>query len=193
LNYLRYKEYIISEKVNNYKYDNYYRYINLGGKDYILSVNDAFNKIRISSSTTEVNVVIFGIYSFAVIIIIIISTFFANQISQPIQRLTKATEAVGKGDLNIKIDHNERGELKELLDGFNLMTSALKQNQIELAEMERETAWKEMAKQVAHEIKNPLTPMKLALQQLIISYKDKSHDFDKLFRKSIANSFESNR
>lgn len=183
LNYLRYKEYIISEKVNNYQYDNYYRYINLGGKDYILSVNDAFNKIRISSSTTEVNVVIFGIYSFAVIIIIIISTFFANQISQPIQRLTKATEAVGKGDLNIKIDHNERGELKELLDGFNLMTSALKQNQIELAEMERETAWKEMAKQVAHEIKNPLTPMKLALQQLIISYKDKSHDFDKLFEK----------
>ncbi|HQJ47105.1 MAG TPA: ATP-binding protein, partial [Ignavibacteriaceae bacterium] len=46
-----------------------------------------------------------------------------------------------------------------------------------------EAAWKEMAKQVAHEIKNPLTPMKLALQQLIISYKDKSKDFDKLFEK----------
>jgi nitrogen fixation/metabolism regulation signal transduction histidine kinase len=63
------------------------------------------------------------------------------------------------------------------------MTSELKKNQIELAEMEREAAWKEMAKQVAHEIKNPLTPMKLALQQLIISYKDKSKDFDKLFEK----------
>jgi nitrogen fixation/metabolism regulation signal transduction histidine kinase len=49
--------------------------------------------------------------------------------------------------------------------------------------MEREAAWKEMAKQVAHEIKNPLTPMKLALQQLVISYKDKSKDFDKLFEK----------
>ncbi|MCK7520209.1 MAG: hypothetical protein MZV64_22210 [Ignavibacteriales bacterium] len=64
-----------------------------------------------------------------------------------------------------------------------MMTSELKKNQIELAEMEREAAWKEMAKQVAHEIKNPLTPMKLALQQLIISYKDKSKDFDKLFEK----------
>ncbi len=63
------------------------------------------------------------------------------------------------------------------------MTSELKKNQVELAEMERESAWKEMAKQVAHEIKNPLTPMKLALQQLIISYKDKSKDFDKLFEK----------
>ncbi len=183
LNYLRYKEFINIEKVNNYNYNSFYRYTNLAGQDYILSVDDAFNKVKVSFSTTEVNVVIFGIYSFAVIIIIIISTLFANQISQPIQRLTKATEAVGKGDLNIKIEHKEKGELKDLLDGFNMMTSALKQNQIELAEMEREAAWKEMAKQVAHEIKNPLTPMKLALQQLIISYKNKSHDFDKLFDK----------
>ena len=183
LNYLRYKEHLITEKINNYAFDNYYKYITIDGKDYILSVNDAFNKIKTSITTTEINVVIFGIYSFAVIIIIIISTFFANQISQPIQQLTRAAEAVGKGDLNVKIDHSERGELRELLDGFNMMTSELKKNQIEIAEMEREAAWKEMAKQVAHEIKNPLTPMKLALQQLIITYKDKSKDFDKLFEK----------
>ncbi len=183
LNYLRYQEYLTSEKINNYIYDSYFRFIHLNGDDYILTVNDAFNKIRTSLTTTEINVVIFGIYSFAVIIIIVISTFFANQISQPIQRLTEATDAVSKGDLNVKIKHNERGELKDLLDGFNQMTSELKKNQIELAEMEREAAWKEMAKQVAHEIKNPLTPMKLALQQLIISYKDKSKDFDKHFEK----------
>lgn len=183
LNYLRYREFLTLEKVNDFNYDSYYRYIKLYDKDYILSVNDAFNKIKISFSTIEADVVIFGIYSFAVIIIIIVSTFFANQISLPIRRLTKATEAVGKGDLNIKIDHSERGELKDLLDGFNQMTSELKKNQIELAEMEREAAWKEMAKQVAHEIKNPLTPMRLALQQLVISYKDKSKDFDKLFEK----------
>jgi two-component system, NtrC family, nitrogen regulation sensor histidine kinase NtrY len=183
LNYLRYQEYVAAEKVGNYKYDCYYRIIKVNNKDYILSVNDAFNKIKIIFSTTEINVIIFGIYSFAVIIIIIISTFFANQISQPIQQLTAATDAVSKGDLNVKIDHRERGEIKDLLDGFNQMTSELKKNQTELAEMEREAAWKEMAKQVAHEIKNPLTPMKLALQQLIISYKDKSKDFDKLFDK----------
>jgi signal transduction histidine kinase len=183
LNYLRYQEYMTSEKLNNYKFDSYYRIIKTNDKEYILSVNDAFNKIKITFSNIEINVVIFGIYSFAVLIIIIISTFFANQISQPIQRLTEATDAVSKGDLSVKIDHNEKGEIKDLLDGFNLMTSELKKNQIELAEMEREAAWKEMAKQVAHEIKNPLTPMKLALQQLIISYKDKSKDFDKLFEK----------
>ncbi len=52
-----------------------------------------------------------------------------------------------------------------------------------MAELERENAWKEMAKQVAHEIKNPLTPMKLAVQQLIISYRDKNKNFDEIFEK----------
>jgi nitrogen fixation/metabolism regulation signal transduction histidine kinase len=61
------------------------------------------------------------------------------------------------------------------------MTQELQKNQIELAELEREAAWKEMAKQVAHEIKNPLTPIKLAIQQLVASFKDKSKDFDSIF------------
>jgi two-component system, NtrC family, nitrogen regulation sensor histidine kinase NtrY len=70
-----------------------------------------------------------------------------------------------------------------LINGFNSMTDELRRNQIELAELERENAWKEMAKQVAHEIKNPLTPMKLAMQQLIISYRDKNKNFDSIFEK----------
>ena len=183
LHYMRLKEFLTKENINEYYYDSYYRQINLGNKEFILAVNDAFNKIKIPFSTTEIDVVIFGIYSFAVLLIVLFSTIFANQISLPIQKLTKATEAVGKGDLSVKIEHTAKGELKELLDGFNLMTMELKRNQMELAELERESAWKEMAKQVAHEIKNPLTPMKLAIQQLIIAYKDKRSDFDKLFDK----------
>lgn len=183
LHYLRLKDYLTKENINKYFYDSYYRHVNFNNKEFILSVNDAFNKIKIPFSTTEIDVVIFGIYSFAVLLIVLFSTIFANQISLPIQKLTKATEAVGKGDLNVQIEHNTKGELKELLDGFNQMTMELKRSQMELAELERESAWKEMAKQVAHEIKNPLTPMKLAIQQLIIAYKDKRGDFDKLFDK----------
>lgn len=183
LNYLRFKEYLTSEKIEDFNYNSLYRTINIDNDEFILSVNDAFNKIQVSSSTVEIDVVIFGIYSFAVILIILVSTIFANQIAYPIRRLTKAAESVGQGDLNVKIDHNEKGEIKDLLDGFNAMTSELQKNQAELAELERESAWKEMAKQVAHEIKNPLTPMKLALQQLVIANKDKSKDFDSLFEK----------
>ena len=63
------------------------------------------------------------------------------------------------------------------------MVRELKKNQTLLAEIEREEAWKEMAKQVAHEIKNPLTPMKLSVQQLVAAYNDKSDKFDNFFKK----------
>ena len=82
--------------------------------------------------------------------------------------MTKATDSIAHGDF---------------LEGFKSMTTELQKNQVEMAELERENAWKEMAKQVAHEIKNPLTPMKLAVQQLIISYKDKNKNFDNIFGK----------
>ena len=77
----------------------------------------------------------------------------------------------------------EKGEIRDLINGFNIMTKELNKRQTELAEMERETAWKEMARQVAHEIKNPLTPMKLAIQQLIIASKDNHPSFNAIFEK----------
>jgi nitrogen fixation/metabolism regulation signal transduction histidine kinase len=91
--------------------------------------------------------------------------------------------SVRKGELNVQIVNKERGEMKDLINGFNSMVIELRSNQTELAEYEREKAWKEMAKQVAHEIKNPLTPMKLSMQQLIISFKDKKENFGNIFEK----------
>lgn len=182
-NYEKFRELFITEKVENYFYQSYYKVLDINNKQFILNLNEAFNKSDNMISFSEFDVVLFGLYSLTLVIIIISSTLLANQISLPIHRLTKATEAIGKGDLNVKIIHKEKGEIKELLNGFNKMTEQLRKSQLELAEFERESAWKEMAKQVAHEIKNPLTPMKLTLQHLIASFKEKREDFDKLFEK----------
>ena len=183
LNYLSYREYLIQEYIDNFTYNSFYKKFTFNNKNYILGVNDAFNKVIINYSVAEVDVFLFGVYSFAILIIIIISTLLANKISFPIRNLTKAMSSVKKGDLNVQIDNKERGELKELIDGFNSMVIELRNNQEELAVFEREKAWKEMARQVAHEIKNPLTPMKLSMQQLIISFHDKKEDFEKIFEK----------
>jgi signal transduction histidine kinase len=194
LNYLSYRDFIISEKINNYNYDAYYRKVEVGDVSVIIGVNDALNKIELSYSPLDADVFLFGVYAFALLIIIFISTFFANQISSPIRRLTKATEAVAQGDLSVNLDNKERGEIKDLFDGFNLMTAELQKNQVEIAELERESAWKEMAKQVAHEIKNPLTPMKLSVQQLVAAYRDKKSDFAETLKKlsnSVLNQIES--
>ncbi|RKY97958.1 MAG: hypothetical protein DRQ13_04080 [Ignavibacteriae bacterium] len=183
LNYLSYREYLTNETINNFIYDAYYRKVTVEGRPFIIGVNDAFNKIKLSYSTVNVDVFLFGVYSFALIIIIVISTVFANQISAPIRRLTKATESVAQGDLSVRLENTEKGELKDLFDGFESMTSELQKNQVEIAELERENAWKEMARQVAHEIKNPLTPMKLSIQQMVAAYKDKKKDFGSIFDK----------
>ncbi|MHB1686594.1 MAG: sensor histidine kinase [Ignavibacteriaceae bacterium] len=183
LNYLSYREYLTQEQIENFVYDSYYKKVKFGDRTFIIGVNDAFNKVHLSFSIVDLDVFLFGVYSFATLLMILLSAVLANRISSPIRRLTKATDSVAHGDLNVQLDNKERGEIKELLTGFNLMTKELQKNQSELAELERENAWKEMAKQVAHEIKNPLTPMKLAIQQLIVSYKDRNPNFDSIFEK----------
>jgi signal transduction histidine kinase len=183
LNYLNFREYFTKEYINNFEYDSFYKTVNIGDRTFIIGVNDAFNKVRLTYSVMDIDIFLFGIYSFATIIMIILSTYLANRISRPIRRLTKATASVAQGDFNLEIKSNEKGELKDLLAGFNSMTKELQRNQIEHADLERENAWKEMAKQVAHEIKNPLTPMKLAVQQLMVSYHDKNKNFDSIFEK----------
>lgn len=194
LNYLSFREFSTKEKIEQYSYNSFYKKFSINNKNYILSVNDLFNEVKLTFSTSDLDVLLFGVYSFAAFVIILISTFLADKISSPIRRLTKATLSVAQGDLNIVIQNKEKGELKDLLDGFNLMTNELKKNQSELAELEREAAWKEMAKQVAHEIKNPLTPMKLSIQQMIASFKNKNSSFEGIFEKlssTILNQIES--
>lgn len=183
INYLNYREYLNKQKLNDYQYHSLYTRAIIGDKEFIIECNDAFDKVKLTFSTLDIDIFLFGIYSFAIIIIILVSTFLANKISLPIRRLTKATEVVARGDFDLNLVNDQRGEIKDLYNGFNSMMNELKKNQLELAAIERENAWKEMAKQVAHEIKNPLTPMKLAMQQLIISFKDKNKNFETLFEK----------
>ncbi len=176
-------EILAQENIEDYKFNAFYYKPGSGNPNIIYKVSDSFNNILLPLSATELDTFLFGSYFLAVILIMIISALLANQISSPIRKLTVATKSVAGGDLNIEITEQRKGEVKELIDGFNMMVKELKKIQTDMAEVEREAAWKEMAKQVAHEIKNPLTPMKLAVQQLVIAYKDKSPKFDEIFFK----------
>lgn len=177
------REFLTQESIEKYRYNADYYQAHIGGKDYIIKVDNAFNYVTLPMSGDEVDIFLFGSYSLAVILIIIFSTILSNQISKPVRRLTMATNSVAGGDLNIEIRENYHGEVRELVDGFNYMVKELKRNQVELRNMEREAAWRDIAKQVAHEIKNPLTPMRLSIQQLVAAYEDKSPKFNAIFDK----------
>ncbi len=176
----------LSEKLENTRFNSVYSITDFNNQKVILKVDDLFNKVMVPLSDVELDIFLFGVFSLAVLLLFILSTVLADQISSPIRRLTSATKSVGSGDLNVEVNYKSNGEIKELVDGFNMMVKRIEQSQIEIAQMERESAWKEMAKQVAHEIKNPLTPMKLNVQQLITAYKDKSPKFDQIFEKVTA-------
>jgi nitrogen fixation/metabolism regulation signal transduction histidine kinase len=102
----------------------------------------------------------------------------------PIQKLLAGTKEVSLGNLEISIPHKHHDEMKTLIDGFNTMIRNLKQHQQDLADMSKKVAWTEMARKVAHEIKNPLTPIQLSDEHLLNVYNDKSENFDDVLKES---------
>ncbi|MCL6098780.1 MAG: HAMP domain-containing histidine kinase [Bacteroidetes bacterium] len=179
----KYQKIFEQENFDGTGYNSIYSKEEINGANYIISVNDLMNVVSYPFSDVDLDFFLFGIFSLAVILLILFSTLLAEQISLPVRKLTAATKSISNGDLNVEISYQTKGEISDLVDGFNQMVNRIKQSQADIAQFEREAAWKEMAKQVAHEIKNPLTPMKLSIQQLIAAYKDKSPKFDSIFEK----------
>jgi nitrogen fixation/metabolism regulation signal transduction histidine kinase len=87
--------------------------------------------------------------------------------------LQEATERIAKGEENVVIDIDRNDEFGSLVDSFNKMTRDLAKSKDKLKKVEREAAWRDIARRVAHEIKNPLTPMKLSIQHLYNIYQEK--------------------
>ena len=131
------KECLINNSIEDYNYKSYYTIIKVNNKAYEIEVNNLFNPILLPLTELELDVILFGTYSLVSILVLIISTFLANQISRPIRRLTNATKSVASGDLNINLEGNWKGEMGELQQNFNKMVKDLKVSQNELAEIER--------------------------------------------------------
>ena len=139
----------------------------------VVSVPTLYRQEEIDRDVSQRNAVLFGLYGLLLFGTLAIATALANRIAAPIHALTAATRRVAHGELDFEapLPHAE-GEIGELVRSFEGMTRDLKRNRDDLVTYERERAWKEMAQQVAHEIKNPLTPMKLSVQHLVQAFRD---------------------
>ena len=107
----------------------------------------------------------------------------ANQITSPLSLIQESISKTMIGKKNKPIEWKRNDEIGSLIKEYNAMIETLEENANKLAQSEREIAWREMAKQVAHEIKNPLTPLKLGIQMLDRSWRDKDVHFDDKFLK----------
>jgi nitrogen fixation/metabolism regulation signal transduction histidine kinase len=172
------------EYVGDYRYLVGFKKFSVNGiREMLISSPTIYRHEQIQKEIAQIDAFIFGAYSFTLILIFIFGSFIVERISKPISDLTEATKKVSQGDLQVQLSTNERGEMGALIEAFNSMIADLEESRKNLAQAEREFAWKEMAKQVAHEIKNPLTPMKLSLQHLQALYKENKKEFAKIFGK----------
>jgi len=119
-----------------------------------------------------------NIYAILTALAVILALIISNYITRPLKLIRDKLGLVKLGQLNEKIEWHRRDEIGGLISEYNRMIDALAQSADLLARSERESAWREMAKQVAHEIKNPLTPIKLSVQHLQKSWDEHAPDWE---------------
>ncbi len=113
---------------------------------------------------------------------IYLSLVISKEVTVPIRELAIATQKVADGKLDYRVEHEAKDELKLLIDSFNEMTEELRINRQLVKHTERIAAWQDIARKIAHEIKNPLTPIKLSAERLLKRYSEEQRFYDVLVK-----------
>jgi len=185
INYQSKSEIVLEEHIGNLKYlSAYVPYNNSDGK-IIAYLNLPFftqqNALTREISTFATTLI--NIYLILILMAMLITFFITNGLTRPIILLQRKLREIELGKKNEPIYYKRNDEIGTLVNDYNKMLVELSKSAELLARSERETAWREMAKQIAHEIKNPLTPMKLSVQYLLRSFNDKTPGWELLVEK----------
>ena len=111
--------------------------------------------------------------------------YMAERIADPVKRLTRATGKIARGDFDAQVAAHSADELQQLVTSFNQMAIDLKDQQVQLEKTHRLEAWADMARQVAHEIKNPLTPVQLSAEHLLRVHADRGEPLGPVLRSCV--------
>ena len=115
-----------------------------------------------------------------VLLVSAIGFWLGRRFTRRFGALVSGTRRVGAGDMQARVELNGRDELAELARAFNRMVEELEHEREQIAYLQRVGAWQDVARKLAHEIKNPLTPIQLAMQQCVSSYKGEDGRFKRL-------------
>jgi signal transduction histidine kinase len=151
----------------------------------VLSIPFFGSQEIISRNLTGLIVNILGIFTIIFIGFVILSFIVSNYLTFPLRFVTERLRRTTLTGINEPLQYNSSDEIGRLVSEYNKMLLKLEESKKALAQTEKETAWREIAKQVAHEIKNPLTPMKLTLQHLYMRLSDLEASEKSRFEKSI--------
>jgi len=131
-------------------------------------------------------VALVNLYALLILITIFLAILISNQISRPLELIREKIRKIDITKHNEPISYEGEDEVGRLVKEYNRMIMELAESAEKLAHSQRQSAWREMAKQIAHEIKNPLTPMKLSLQHLVKAKNEGQPNWEQLFDKFAA-------
>jgi signal transduction histidine kinase len=119
-----------------------------------------------------------------IVLAILFSGWAAARVTRPVGQLARAAREVAAGNWNTRVPETSTEELGALAESFNLMTRELLQQREQLLQSERVAAWRELARRLAHELKNPLFPLQLTVENLVRAREQSAEQFDEVFRES---------
>ena len=160
---------ILDESVGDLTYKSTYvviRYLTTGENIGILSIPFFESKFELDNQIIDIFTYIINIFTIIFIIFLIISYFASKWLTFPLRLITQKIRKTSLAEVNEPLTWKSDDEIGLLIKEYNKMLENLEESKKALARSQKESAWREIARQVAHEIKNPLTPMKLTLQHL---------------------------
>ena len=158
---------IVTENIGKLSYASAYMPLDFHGKKYIVNLPFFARESILNQQLQNFIINIINALIIAALISIILAALLSRQIINPLSELEKLLKSLALDSEQQTIAYTKKDEIGALVSVYNSKVEQLKTMVQELAKAERQMAWKEMAKQVAHEIKNPLTPMKLNAQMLL--------------------------
>jgi two-component system nitrogen regulation sensor histidine kinase NtrY len=121
-----------------------------------------------------------------IVLAILLSSWAAARVTRPIEQLALAAQDVAGGNWNSQVKVSGGDEVAQLAESFNRMTTELLNQKERLVQAERVAAWRELARRLAHELKNPLFPLQLTVENLLRAKQSSPEQFEEVFRESSA-------
>jgi len=121
-----------------------------------------------------------------ILLAVLLSSWAAARFTRPVEDLAAAAREVAAGNLGVRVDVTSRDEMGDLAEAFNRMTQDLQEQKERLIQSERVAAWRELARRLAHELKNPLFPLQLTVENLVKAREQSPEIFEEIFRESSA-------
>ncbi len=125
-----------------------------------------------------------GVAAVGLLLGLLLSWWGAARVTRPVQKLVAAAREVSHGNWGARVDVHGRDEIAQLSKSFNQMTGQLVEQREKLVQVERVAAWRELARRLAHELKNPLFPLQTTVENLQRAREQNSPQFDEVFRES---------